>query len=342
MRSILLCVIWMPVIPAAFALSGCLPSTRPPERLYPVTYEMDVVRTTQEDFVKQYNFFVFSSPEKAKLIRNEVIAQRMYAIDVQYTEYETALTRESQEVGFGTLTTAGALGTASTLMTPVVTKSILSGLATTILASKGHYESEVLLAQTMRTIQKQMRASRNIIATNISARTNQNVTDYPLSVALSDVEDYYNAGTVTTGVIDASTTVGIKEADTKNLKQEVAQAPASQRAAILRDATIADASTPMTKPPISGVVFPEGLTESEKRGLTPSIISQMQTVVCLPVTGRMTPELRSRVLKRVGKNSGLSLEETNSIPITRRDTQTMIDQYNTIKNSPPLPSRCSQ
>src|SRR6185295_4180234 len=85
---------------AAVALSGCIPSTHPPERLYPVGYEMDLIRASQGDLVSQYRTFL-SSPEQARLIRNEIIAQRMYAIDVQYTLYENALTRETQEVGFG-------------------------------------------------------------------------------------------------------------------------------------------------------------------------------------------------------------------------------------------------
>ena len=64
------------------------------------------------------------------------------------------------------------------------------------------------------------------------------MSDYPLSAALSDVEDYYSAGTLTTGVTDASTTVGIRETNTRELKQEVTQAPPAVRAAIIRDATI--------------------------------------------------------------------------------------------------------
>ena len=86
----------------------------------------------------------------------------MYAVDVQYTQYENALTREGQEVNFGTLVAAGTLGTASTLFTPVVTKSVLSGLSTATLAANGHYNNDILLAQSIRTIQKQMQASRRI------------------------------------------------------------------------------------------------------------------------------------------------------------------------------------
>ncbi|MDH2348712.1 hypothetical protein [Bradyrhizobium sp. SSUT77] len=63
---------------AAFAVSGCLPSTGTPVRLYPVAAEMDVVRIAQEELVRLYNINVFSAPAQARLIRNEIIAQRIY------------------------------------------------------------------------------------------------------------------------------------------------------------------------------------------------------------------------------------------------------------------------
>lgn len=280
---------------------------------------MDVVRATQEDLVNRYNMSVFSVPSQARLIRNEIIAQRMYAVDVQYTEYENALTREGQEVNFGTLTAAGALGTASTLFTPVVTKSVLSGLSTVTLAGKGHYDSEILMAQTIRTIQKQMRASRNLIASNISAKLIQSVTEYPLSAALSDVEDYYNAGTLTTGVIDTSTTVGIKEDDSKFVKRAVNQAPLSQRAEVLRDVT-----TPISPPPQLPVIVPQGTGFVEQR-LLPSVIKQLQRVVCLDEDGKFSAQFRTRVINHLNKIN----RKDPSVPanmLSRRDVNIMQDE----------------
>ncbi|MDH2344000.1 hypothetical protein [Bradyrhizobium sp. SSUT77] len=318
MRSVLHFAKLLLVLTLSLAMAGCLPSTRTPERLYPVVAEMDVVRTTQEELVNRYNMSVFSAPSQARLIRNEIIAQRMYAVDVQYTEYESALTREGQEVNFATLTAAGALGTASTLFTPVVTKSVLSGLSTATLAGKGHYDSEILMAQTIRTIQKQMRASRNLIASNISAKLIQSVTEYPLSAALSDVEDYYNAGTLTTGVIDTSTTVGIKEDASKALKQEVTLASPERRAAIIRAATIDDATVPMVKPQGFDRENPNGKTEFEKKRLTPARVQEMEEVVCLKVrTGTLTPQLRAAVLHHLNKPNAIGINDVDAQRITK-------------------------
>jgi hypothetical protein len=292
-------------ITATLMLAGCLPSSGTPDRLYPVASEMNFVRTTQEYLVDRYNTFVFSAPAQAKLIRNEIIADRMYAIDVQYTEYESNLTRERQEVGFGTLATAGALGTASTLVTPVVTKSVLSGLSTLTLATKGHYDSEVLLAQTIQTIQKQMRASRNLIAANISAKLVKGVADYPLAAALSDLEDYYNAGTLTTGVIDTSTTVGIQESDSQNIKQTVTQAPPEQRAAILSNSMIGDATAPLPAPQPKQAAISVAPNAQD--------IQDFQLALCQPVDGKVGPALLKAAGEFISGQEGVAAPKLSKI-----------------------------
>lgn len=250
----------------AIWLCGCVASTRPPERLYPVASEMEFVRSKQSDLIERYYKAVLS-PEQMKLIRNEILAQRMYAIDIQYTVYEASLTREGQEIGFGATTAAEGLTTAATLVAPPGTKTILSGVATAVLATKGHYESEVLLAQTMRTIQKQMRASRNRIAADISARMVQSVAEYPLAAAMSDIEDYYNAGTLTTGVIDTSTTVGMEEEESKIAKQKVQAANPAERPAVLAQIN-AEANRP---PPI---VVTRTITSTSAPDTTSSVLKQ--------------------------------------------------------------------
>jgi hypothetical protein len=223
----------------ALLMSGCIASTRNPERLIPVAVEMGALAADQNTLISAYDDAVRAGSPAARTIRNEIITRRMYAIDVQYTQYENALTREGQEIGFGALTAATGLSTAATLVAVNATKTILSAAATGVLATKGHYESEILIAQTIRTIQKQMRSSRNGIAANISAKMAQNAADYPLWAALSDVEDYYNAGTLTTGVIDVSTTVGNQENITKSTKEVVTQSSAPQRAQVLQEAKAA-------------------------------------------------------------------------------------------------------
>ena len=311
---------------AALLVSGCISSTGNPERLIPVAVEMSALAADQSVQMSAYDEAVRNNPAAARNIRNEIITRRMYAIDVQYTQYENALTREGQEIGFGALTAATGLSTAATLVIPAATKTILSAAATGVLATKGHYDSEVLLAQTVRTIQKQMRSSRNSIATSISGKMAQNVTDYPLWAALSDVEDYYNAGTLTTGVVDVSTTVGIQETATKERKQDVTQAPLAARPSmILRDTT-----TPIPAPIVIRGSNPEGVGVFEK-SLKPAEIKELQRVVGVcPRTGRFSPDLRNRVIDALGNVK----DKTLSDRITINDFDFMREKFRALRGQP--------
>ncbi|MFN3659063.1 MAG: hypothetical protein ACK4UO_17595 [Pseudolabrys sp.] len=261
-------------------IAGCA-STGNPNRLIEVDSEMQDLRAVQLDMASAYRDAVLADKlGSARAIRNEIIAQRMYAIDVQYSQYEAALTHESQKVGFASLTTAEGLSTAATLATPPLTKTILSGLTTAVVATKGHYGSEVLLALTMRTIQKQMRASRNVISEHINRRMAQSITDYPLSAALSDVEEYYRAGTLTTGVIDTSTTVGEAEKRTEERKQAITLLTLSARPA----AVLPDSKTPIVPPVQTPILHETGIGRFEQR-LLPVHLAQLQGALCLKSTG---------------------------------------------------------
>jgi len=134
----------------------------------------------------------------------------MYIIDVEYSEYEESLTSERQKFGFLTTAAATALGIASTLTTPAQSAHIVAGVGTAVLASRGIYDSEVVIAKTLQIVQGYMRAARDNVATRqIFPRLNDSTTNYPLSAALHDLEDYYRAGTFTAGLIPALRDSGV-------------------------------------------------------------------------------------------------------------------------------------
>ena len=276
------------VFSVALAVSACA-STENPDRLFPVGSEVKEIRDAQQDLAGVYLRAVLSGDlAKARTVRNEVIAQRMYAVDLQYSQYEAALTQESQKVGFAALTTAEGLSTAATIATSAATKSVLSGLTTAVIATKGHYDSEVLLALTMRTIQKQMRASRNKVAEHINRRMALSVIDYPLSAALSEVEDYYRAGTLTSGVIDTSTTVGEVEKETEENKQAITRLTLAARPA----AVLPNDTSPILAFPTIPVLYPSGIGYYEQH-LLPVRLAELHKALCVQPTGDPEVDLAS-------------------------------------------------
>lgn len=152
--------------------------------------------------------------------RNAMISGRMYAIDIQYTAYESALTRERQNVGFGAAATTIGLATASTLVTPTATKDLLTGLAGFVTGARAAYDNDILFAHSVQWIQTQMRTQRSTVADRILRGMRASTEDYPMAAALSDLEDYYRAGTFTGGVIGTTATLGAEERLAQLLKQD--------------------------------------------------------------------------------------------------------------------------
>jgi hypothetical protein len=198
--------------------SGCVAFSDGPTRLYPIAEETQQIRNTipQIDFVQ---FVGMDEPSRFKY-RNDWIAARMYAIDIQYTAYESGLTRERQGVGFGAAATTIALTTASGLVAPVATKNLLTGLAGFVTGTRAAYDNDVLLAHSVQWIQSQMRTQRSIVAERILRGMKAPTAAYPLAAALTDLEDYYRAGTFTGGMLSTSDTLGAEAKFAELIKQD--------------------------------------------------------------------------------------------------------------------------
>ena len=132
----------------------------------------------------------------------------MYAMDMQYTAYKSGLTRERQGVGFGAALATIGLTTASTLVASVATKDILTGTAGAVTGARAAYDSDVLLAHSVQWIQSQMRTKRSAIAERILRGMKASTVNYPLAAALTDLEEYYRAGTFTGGMLATTETLG--------------------------------------------------------------------------------------------------------------------------------------
>jgi hypothetical protein len=186
-RTVVVLTIWVALA------TGCVSISDGPPRLYTIPEETQLIR----DNIQQINLVQFSNMDEPLRFkyRNDWIAARMYAIDIQYTAYESALTRERQNVGFGAAAATLGLTTASQLFTPVVTK-------------RAAYDNDVLLAHSVQWIQSQMRTQRSIVAERILRGMRVSTTVYPLAAALTDLEDYYRAGTFTGGMLATSETLG--------------------------------------------------------------------------------------------------------------------------------------
>jgi hypothetical protein len=190
--------------------------------------------------------------------RNKFIAARMYATDIRFSEFEEKLFRQTRESGFfATLVTLG-LTTSATFATNGASQ-ILSGIATLIIGGREAFQKEVLAERTVIAIHTAMRARRAQVRLRLRNGLLQSTDQYPVTAALADLNDYYEAGTILGALIGITETVGAeaKQAEEKLLqlaplpKASFEPKPTADRQALLakvdvlsRDAAIALVTTP--------------------------------------------------------------------------------------------------
>jgi hypothetical protein len=203
----------------ATAVVGCASTSIGPTRLYSTSSEGEAIRT--QIGLPDFAHYMELSDSEAVRYRNNYIGARMYAMDVAYSDYEASITKENQWLGFGsTIATLGLTG-ASTLVPAVATKDILTTAAGGIAGSEAAYNDQLLMKQTVSIIQNQMRANRSNVAAGIMRKMSSNSSTYTLGMALSDLEEYYRAGTITGGVLGASASAGQAATDASANKDNV-------------------------------------------------------------------------------------------------------------------------
>ena len=200
----------------ALLSTGCVLHQTGPVR--PIAIDDDVammrgLALSQSDDVS--NFYNRSSADQAS-IRNQLVTARMYIADLEYHAYEARLTKDIEEEGLAATLASLGLTTSATLLTPVATKTILSGIATSVTGADKAFNEKVLLSNTIQALQTQMRADRKEQAAAIYAKMMTGsaptpIGQYTLPMALSDVDGYYQAGTVASALIGVSKTLSAKE-----------------------------------------------------------------------------------------------------------------------------------
>lgn len=170
--------------------AGCSSVSIGPPRIHPV--EVEAVA------LSGYEFPV--APDVVPLPHTDALAnyvtERMYEIDLEYGIYFAKLTNEYQAGSVaGDLAILG-LTAGSTLAPAVVTKTILSATSTAVTGAKAAVDKDVLLSNTIQILQNTMETNRGQIRNSILSNLNNRSLNYTYWQALSDLENYYRAGTV--------------------------------------------------------------------------------------------------------------------------------------------------
>jgi hypothetical protein len=208
---------------AAGSVSACWgpAALNEPDRLTPIADELAPIRAAFDDvdLWQRYSSYAYN-PRMQMAYRNDIITARMYAIDINYTNYEGRLGADAHGVDFTTAVLSHAASLAVPLISVDETKNIVSAAGGLVGFYGTAYNEKLLLQQTIQHVQAGMRQARYRQAGHILANMRCNVADYPLGLALSDLEIYYRAGTFSTGLIKVTENVAKATTDAQAEKNK--------------------------------------------------------------------------------------------------------------------------
>jgi hypothetical protein len=206
------------ILISALIVTGCATVTGYPTRSVDVKSELDALSYyTNAEVIKIYN-----SPDDSgrggktkKDFRNEVVNGRLAAIDIQYNCYQKRLYEE----GIGTSILADwvvlGLGGATAVTGSAAVKAALGAAITGVTGAKVSLDKNAYFDKTLPALIAKMQAARKEVLVRIRMGLSQGDGDYPLTQALVDLEDYYNAGTIPGAIagITASAAADAQQAD---------------------------------------------------------------------------------------------------------------------------------
>lgn len=173
-----------------------------------------------DDAIRAYNAET-NDPIKKKILRNEIIDARMAEIDHKFADFERDLYLDGIGEGVGTDWTVLALTTASTLVTPAHTKSLLSGLGTMFVGADAALDKRALFDKTLPALLAQMVAARETARASIRQSETLPVDEYSWFAAESDLEHFRFAGSIPGAITSVSEDAGHKAATARAAQREV-------------------------------------------------------------------------------------------------------------------------
>lgn len=149
--------------------------------------------------------------------RNQIVEDLIYLINVNYTKFEGELSLSRASFDTSADLAIIGLGAAGSLISVTSTQALLAAISGGISGARVSINKNFFYEQSTTGLVSTMRASRKKKLELIRNAKALPLADYPMSQALGDTTDYYNAGTI----VGALQTI-IKEAGEKEKTADIA------------------------------------------------------------------------------------------------------------------------
>lgn len=196
---------------AAIGLGGCQSLQGYPAPLETPKQALALVQAdTQPAAITAYDGI--TDPALRRTKRDQIVRARLYAIDVNYDDFVRTVSGQQKTFAIGAdLVSAGLTG-AATLAKSATTKTHLTTYASAALGVRSTVDKELFYSKTLPAVVSQMDASRKTVLAKITEGLAQPASNYSLVEALSDLQDYYTAGTLNGALNQIAKDAGAKSA----------------------------------------------------------------------------------------------------------------------------------
>ncbi len=148
--------------------------------------------------------------ETKRLVRNEILDERVLEIDHQFREFEDGLWQQGVGAGVGTDWVLLAITAATATVGGEAVKSLLGVSATAITGGKASFDKNAFIDKAMPAVVAQMVAEREKIRADLEHNKQLPVANYTLYAGLSDFRRFQRAGTIPGGIQVVAEDAGAK------------------------------------------------------------------------------------------------------------------------------------
>jgi len=186
MKKIAICFL------CGLSLSGCTSfKGGMPDSPYNMKEDLGYVKDKMSSSASVKTFYESPSVET----RNKFIASRLFTTNIEYLKFIKGLSSNETQINSAADIMVMSLDIASTAFTPVKTKTILSSLSAITGGTRLSIDKNAYSEKTMSAVVAAMNAQRKEVLKRIIRGTKLDLNQYTFEQALSDINDYYMAGT---------------------------------------------------------------------------------------------------------------------------------------------------
>lgn len=230
-------------------------------------------------------------PTVTTAMRNELALAYMLAANEVYDSFESGMVNDGRVLGFVATITSLGLATAGAAAGGHTAK-VLSAANTGVIGERAAYTKEFLFDQTITALQNQMQARRTKVRARIYQSLAKPMDEWPVCMALQDLREYEQAGTLASAL--------------QNLNETAAAARAGEEKQIERVRFAADGLAAALR----SYMAPEGAADAVLTARSTLVLNQALAASKLTVPSGMSA---AEYVSRLSSDQGLDAERRKLI-----------------------------